>query len=71
MEAGEMVPEKIRRRKGGLGVLKRITAIEAKRLRLGQSLGGVAMDSEIDSKLFWRMRKVTTGKDASGSVPND
>ena len=51
-----MIPGKIRRKKETLGVLRRITAINAR--RDGRMLGGVTMSSDIDRKVLWRMRMV-------------
>ena len=51
-----MVPDKTRRKKRVLGILGRILAIKAK--RKGKTLGSVALSTDIDKKLLWRMRKV-------------
>ena len=53
-----MVPDKTRRQKRVLGVLGRILAIKAR--RKGKTLGSIAMSTDIDRKLLWRMRKVAT-----------
>ena len=58
-----MVPDKSRRQKRTLGVLARIHAIKAK--RRGKTLGSVDLFTEIDRKMFWRMRKVITDKEPS------
>ena len=49
-----MIPEKIRRKKQTLGVLKRAIALKAR--REGQILGSLAMHTDIDHKVLWRMR---------------
>jgi hypothetical protein len=59
-----MIPEKIRRKKQTLGVLKRAIALKAR--REGQILGSLAMHTDIDHKVLWRMRVSDTeqGNDA-------
>jgi hypothetical protein len=49
-----MIPDKVRRKKQTLGVLKRMLALRAR--RDGRMLGGPAMDTDIDHKVLWRMR---------------
>jgi hypothetical protein len=56
-----MVPDKTRRQKRVLGILKRILAI--REARRGHTLGAVRMFADIDRKVFWRMRKVIIEKD--------
>jgi len=51
-----MVPDKTRRKKRVLGVLRRILAIKAR--RGGRMIGSLAMNTDIDSKVLWRMRMV-------------
>jgi hypothetical protein len=54
-----MIPDKVRRKKQTLGVLRRMLALRAR--RDGRMLGGPAMDTDIDHKVLWRMRMADQG----------
>ena len=51
-----MIPDRIRRKKQTLGVLKQALAIKAR--RDGHMKGSMSMNTDIDSKVSWRMRMV-------------
>ena len=54
-----MIPDKARRKKQTLGVLRRMIALRAR--RDGRMLDGPAMNTDIDHKVLWRMRMVVQG----------
>jgi hypothetical protein len=57
MPAGDdMIPDKTRRKKHTLGVLKRMLAIKAR--RDGHMQNSLTMSTDIDQKVLWRMRMV-------------
>jgi hypothetical protein len=56
-----MIPEKTRRKKHTLGVLKRALAIKAR--RGGHMQNSLAMNTDIDQKVLWRVRMVDPDND--------
>ena len=56
-----MIPDKTRRKKHTLGVLKRTLAIKAR--RDGHMQNSLTMDTDIDQKVLWRMRMVNPDND--------
>ena len=61
-----MIPDKIRRKKQTLGVLKQALTMKAR--RDGHMKGSVTMNTDINSKTSWRMRLADPdqGDDALG-----
>jgi hypothetical protein len=56
-----MIPEKTRRKKHTLGVLKRVLAIRAR--RGGRMQNSLTMNTDIDQKVLWRVRMVDPDND--------
>ena len=56
-----MIPDKIRRKKQSLGVLKQTLTMKAR--RDGHLKGSVVMNTDINSKVSWRMRLADPDQD--------